>query len=232
MAACKYYQNLVGGYIKQKQELEHELKNLRRANTDGSPPAFEFMTGPLGGINRLSVQSERAFKLRPNLCHQLYGFEHFWQVRRVLFSAFNLTHEEPTIELIGKKKRLTIIEQALIALMYIESGMSQQQIAEIFGRKHSSMISKVCTLWVPKWGRFGHHLSVLPFIDETTIDEMKPEKFVQLNFDKVAYLIDGKDFKTETVRIDRVVNCGQQSSNHGQKCITKLPINFIICHRC
>ena len=29
VAACKYYQNLVGGYIKQKEEMEHELKNQK-----------------------------------------------------------------------------------------------------------------------------------------------------------------------------------------------------------
>ena len=73
-------------------------------------------------------------------------------------------------------------------------------------------ISRVCNMWVPKWGRVGRHLSILPFIDAFTIDEMESEKFVSLDLRKVAYLKDGKDFLCDTSPVDRVINNAQQST--------------------
>lgn len=153
------------------------------------------------------------------MAKEYFGFDTWEQVKQMIFIAFELEPSEMTVDVLKKPVGLDQFEQALIGLMVIESNLSQRKIANIFGYKDHSMISKVAKYWIPEWGRIGRYLSVLPFMDEETILAMQSEKLVKLGLDKVAYLIDGKDFPSDTVRVDRVVNSAQQSTKIGKAAI-------------
>ena len=201
--------DIAQSYVKKRAE---EMVSVDPVNSKEQEDArkYETMTDKHAGFNRLSVQSKKYFRKMRKQCKELYRCQNFSKVRRLIYASFNLTHQEPTAATL--KTKLSEYEQCLIGLMYLESGMSQQKIAGIFGYLDHSTISRVCALWVPKWGRLGRHLSILPFIDAFTIDEMESEKFVALDLRKVAYLKDGKDFLSDTSRTDRVLNNAQQSS--------------------
>ena len=51
----------------------------------------------------------------------------------------------------------------------------------------------------PPFGRAGANLSILD-INESILISLTPEDFVNGSTDKVCGLVDGKDFKTETMR--------------------------------
>ena len=59
----------------------------------------------------------------PKQCHELYGFRDFSNVKRIIYAAFDLRHKEP--KGVSSIDRLSLYEQCLIGLMYIESGMTQ-----------------------------------------------------------------------------------------------------------
>ena len=42
--------------------------------------------------------------------------------------------------------------------------------------------------------------SILPFVDEETVDQLDPRTHINLGLRKVAAVLDGKDFLTETPR--------------------------------
>mmetsp|Transcript_2374 Transcript_2374/g.5439 ORF Transcript_2374/g.5439 Transcript_2374/m.5439 type:complete len:252 (+) Transcript_2374:131-886(+) len=139
--------------------LEHNKETL----DDG---ILKYLTGQRGGLNRFSVQSKVFLKKMPNICKQLYGFDTFREVRRIIYAGFDLKHEEPTVALLkGQSQPLTAFEECLMALMYIESGMSQAEIAGIFGYISPSTVSSIVNVWVPRWGEVGEDLTILPVFD-------------------------------------------------------------------
>ena len=88
----------------------------------------------------------------------------------------------------------------------MEHQCNLQFIAQIYGYKDHSQISRIINAWVPEWGDLGEDLSILPFITADVIDELEPQSYIDLDLRKVGAIIDGKDFYTETVRKDRVIS--------------------------
>jgi len=110
------------------------------------------------------------------------------------------------------KAPLSQFKQCLMALFFIEHQCSLQLIAQIYGYKDHSQISRIINAWVPEWGDLGEDLSILPFITADVIDELEPQSYIDLDLRKVGAIIDGKDFYTETVRKDRVISVAQQGN--------------------
>lgn len=66
---------------------------------------------------------------------------------------------------------------------------------------------------MPLLGERGDMMSsLLVFMDEKSFDDLEPESYLDINLRKVCDVVDGKDFLTETVRNDRVLNCAQASN--------------------
>ena len=97
------------------------------------------------------------------------------------------------------KGSLLMFEQVLMTLFWIENKISILKIALIFGFKWHATVSKVINDWMPICGEVGKHLSILPFIDKDTIDELEPQSYIDLGLRKMGLVVDGKDWYAETV---------------------------------
>jgi len=195
-----------------------ELLEESTSDTTTNKIKLEFATGKIGP-NRIAIQSDTWHKVNPKMAKEYFGFETWDNVKDMIYCAFELEHVEPTEEILKARRGLDQFEQALIGLMLMETELTHMKIANIFGYQTHWVISEVAKAWLPEWGRIGRYLSILPFIDAETIEELESEKFVKLGLHKIAYLIDGKDFPCHTVRIDRIVNCAQQSTKLGSSAI-------------
>ena len=65
--------------------------------------------------------------------------------------------------------------------------------------------------WMPKWGQAGEFLSLLD-IDADFLAATMPEAFKNDNLEKVAALVDGKDFLCDTVRSNTMTTRSQYSN--------------------
>lgn len=203
----------------QKASAERSRAEVLEAPKTTEKIQYDFVISDRMGPNRVSIQSDRWHAANHRMAKEFFGFETWEQVKDMIYCAFGLEYSEPSISVLKKPTGLNQFEQALIGLMLIESDMSQLKIANIFGYKTHGTISKIAVQWIPEWGRIGRYLSVLPFMNEKTIKAMQSEKLIKLGLGDVAYLIDGKDFPSDTVRVDRVVNCAQQSTKIGKAAI-------------
>ena len=91
-------------------------------------------------------------------------------------------------------------EQVLLTLFWIENKVFTTKITLIFGYKTSSIVSNTINHWMPIFGEVGKHLSILPFVDKITIDELKTQSYIDLGLRLIALVVDGKDFNTQTVQ--------------------------------
>mmetsp|Transcript_40972 Transcript_40972/g.46248 ORF Transcript_40972/g.46248 Transcript_40972/m.46248 type:complete len:144 (+) Transcript_40972:289-720(+) len=99
-----------------------------------------------------------------------------------------------------------------MTLFWIENKVSTTKIALIFGYKTASIVSSTINDWMPIFGEVGMHLRILPFIDKETIDELKPQSYIDLSLQKIALVVDGKDFHAQTVRNNRTISTVQQGN--------------------
>ena len=65
---------------------------------------------------------------------------------------------------------------------------------------------------MPIFGEVGKHLSILPFVDKETIDELEPQSYIDLGLRSIALVVDGKDFHAQTVRNNRTISTVQQGN--------------------
>ena len=110
---------------------------------------------------------------------------------------FWFTYEELTIERL--LRWLIQFKQYLIALMYIKMGNNQVMIASYLSYRGTTIISECIVAWVPEWGELGRMLSLLLYINTEYLDAVKPQSYINLGMQKVAAIVDSKDFYTKTV---------------------------------
>ena len=117
------------------------------------------------------------------------------------------------------KGSLSLFKQVLMTLFWIENKISILKIALIFGFKSHGTVSNVINDWIPIFGEVGRHLSILPFIDKDTIDELQPQSYIYLGLRKMGLVVDGKDWYAETVRQNRTISTVQQGNKLGKSSI-------------
>jgi hypothetical protein len=67
--------------------------------------------------------------------------------------------------------------------------------------------------WTPVLGELGDMLSSFSdILDASAYDFLEPKAYKELNLRKVAAVIDGKHFHSETCRKDKTLNCAQSSN--------------------
>ena len=112
----------------------------------------------------------------------------------------NVEYVVPQPEILGTP--LSLFEQCLMTLFYIESNHTLQFIAQVYGFKDHTRVSRIINAWLPEWGEVGEQFSILPFIDKDFLDDTEPQSYIDLGLKKAGAIIDGKDFYTDTVRSD------------------------------
>jgi hypothetical protein len=68
----------------------------------------------------------------------------------------------------------------------------------MWGRSRST-VSAYIAAWAPKWGQAGKWLSILD-IDEDFLVATEPQSYIDDGLRKIGYVVDGKDFATDTPR--------------------------------
>ena len=69
---------------------------------------------------------------------------------------------------------------------------------------------------MPILGEVGKDLSVLPYIDKDTIDELEPQSCMNFDLRKMGLVVNGKDWYTETVQPNRTISTVQQGNKLGK----------------
>ena len=92
---------------------------------------------------------------------------------------------------------ITEFEKSMITKMLFRKGLEFELIGFLWG---CTNIGRYVNSWAPLWGEAGADPSILD-INEDILRSLTPEDFINGCTDKVCGLVDGKDFKTETVRI-------------------------------
>ena len=118
----------------------------------------------------------------------------------ISYSEFTIYHQclWPDISTVVDVKDgyITEFEKSIITKMFFRKGLEFELIGHIWGR---SNIGRYVKSWAPLWGEAGANLSILD-INESILRSLTPEDFINGCTDKVCGLVDGKDFKTETIR--------------------------------
>jgi hypothetical protein len=135
------------------------------------------------------------------ICKQLYGIEDFEFMIGFLEAAFEVEYQYPK-----ENSPLNDMEQIFATLVFTNTTWNMRTIGEMFGIKEKTL-SKYVNTWLPLLGECGDHMSdFLHFMDESAYDALEPQGYKDIGLRKVAALVDGKDFLTDTVRVDRVLN--------------------------
>lgn len=108
-----------------------------------------------------------------------------------------------------KDSSISEFEKSIITKMFFRKGLEFELIGYIWGRTN---IGRYVKSWAPLWGEAGADLSILD-INEAILIALTPEDYINGCTDKVCGLVDGKDFKTETIRI----HSGITRASHSNK---------------
>lgn len=150
------------------------------------------------GLSRFTISSDEWHKRHPDACHQLFGFDTFDQLK--IYHKVFFQKEKNYVESTSYSDYITFFEKSLMWLMKTRVNMKHSQLMLIFERARSTISKKLKDIG-PFWKKIGLSLCLLD-ISESFLEKQMPQEFIDANMTHVAALNDGKDFKSESVRID------------------------------
>ena len=174
------------------------------------------------GLNRFSLANPAFFSEHKTHCKTLYGFPSFDFLTSFIEEMFGVSYIVPKSATVSRggndeDKGLSQFEQILLTLFFCNSLWNYKIIGSLFGVKSRITVGKIIDKWLPVIGEIGDMLSSFyDLIDEQSLKKLEPEWYIRMNLRKIAAIVDGKDFLTETIRSDRVLNSLQSSNkvNH------------------
>ena len=209
------YERLLGEAIIREEHLKRKddaaLKKMKEKEetTIAKDDVLEKLRSA-GGLNRISLVSKKGICTDANICRQLYGFQDFEFCIDFLETVFEIEYKEPTQSTVraGRNGSLSEVEQCLLTLIYTNTRWSYDIIGLMFGVNSVQTVGEYIIKWMPLLGERGDMMSsFLTLMDEESYEELEPKSYKEVDLRKVGALVDGKDFLTETVRVDRVLNC-------------------------
>lgn len=173
------------------------------------------------GCTRFSMSSAAYFKANKRACKELYGFKDFEFLTGFIVKVLGVPCELPkTLKATGGKNAensLSDFEKVLLTMFFCQTNMNYDMIGAMFGLHSRKTVGEIIDKWMPILGEAGDQLSTFThYLDDEALDELLPKWYRELELNDVCAVIDGKDFMSETVRVDRVLNCAQSSNkvNH------------------
>jgi hypothetical protein len=190
-----------------------KLKKIKEENIQLKEQVSALQTK---GFTRLSLTSKDGVCKRSAICKQLYGFKDFDFMIGFIEAAFEVEYtrcdSDTPYTASGSCKPMTDFEKILLTLTYMNTNWNMETIGVMFGIKSRTTVSSYVNYWLPLLGECGDHMSdFLHFMDVEAFDKLEPASYKELGLRRVAALVDGKDFLTETSR-DRVYNPAQASN--------------------
>jgi hypothetical protein len=160
------------------------------------------------GMTRKNLVTAEWYQQNPQAAKYLYGFNSWEETLKYLLVFFKdtfVTKEkilESCMMIINAESNDSVslqpIEKCLLTKIRFHQGFLQTFFVLTYGRV-ISVISDCIQEWAPKWGKIGQLLSILPINERFLIDEAPAEYLIE-GFDRVAVLVDGKDYMTDVIR--------------------------------
>lgn len=191
-----------------KRQLEEVTESHRVLNEKKNDAVAELQTMKKlisKGIIRSNIVCPTWHEKNPNFVPYWLGFRSY--------AEFTIYHKclwpdvSTTVDV--KSGKITEYEKSIITKMFFRKGLEMELLGNIWGRRN---IGRYIKSWSPLWGEAGADLSILD-VNETILTALTPEDYVNGCTDKVCGLVDGKDFKTETIRI----HSGITRASHSNK---------------
>ena len=177
--------------------------------------------------NKMRIQIEGSFCThvntyisRPSLCNPEFYLTHrdaanfyfgfcSWSETlayiEALFAVVPTTTSTPNVN-----TPLTSLEELLLSRMFMKRGFELELLAHIWG-KSKQLIGRVLKRRVADWGEAGQDLSDLD-LTLSYGNEERPACYAENQLDKVAVLLDGKIFKSNSIRQHSALLRAQHSS--------------------
>jgi len=203
-------------YASKVDALKAEIQGLKEARSQVGDENEETF-----GSWRLHITSDKWHSRHTDAAQSFFGFDSLEYTKEMVWIMFDLDHEEPEPSWITKKKSLTEFERCLMALMYYETDLEQKQLKLFFSVK-KDVVSRAVAEWGPMWGEVGEQFSCLPFIDKELVDALIPTRYIEAGMTSNATNVDGKDYSSETVRVDGVIGSAQFSAKLGTSAFRNL----------
>jgi hypothetical protein len=193
-----------------------DLSKLKRIKEENIQLKEQISALQTKGFTRSSLTSKEGVGKRSAICKQLYGFKDFDFMIGFIEAAFEVKYtrcdSDTQYTASGRCKQMTDFEKILLTLTYMNTNWNMETIGLMFGIESRTTVSNYVNYWLPLIGECGDHMSdFLHFMDAEAFDELEPASYKELGLRRVAALVDGKDFLTETSR-DRVYNPAQASN--------------------
>ena len=170
------------------------------------------------GESRLQLGSVHWHRRHPDAAKFYFGFQTFHEtvlyIAQFFWDVKQTTGQVQFDVLVGKLEvvptNLTDFEQILLVKYFMQSTPVRTRTGNVFGVSRTTVL-KYVNKWGPRWAKYGEHLSILP-IPRDYFEREMPDEMVLLGLNKNAFLFDGKDTLSETIRKDDPQRRRQNSS--------------------
>ena len=196
------------------EEKDKIIEQLRKENADLRARAS-------AGLNRFLLMSDAHHDRNPDDASHYFGIPGGWSAVKVWVLECSFPTMSPECAAPGAEG-LSDFEACLATKMYFKTGWELTEIAKIWGVSRQTM-GTYARLWAPRWAavaRFGCRL----LIDLDFIKASQPADFPdRYGTAIIACEVDGKDFRTETVRSNnkgKKVNRSNKYKGQAARCIT------------
>ena len=136
----------------------------------------------------------------------MFGFSSYDELKEyvlVFFSGIKYHTPKDIIEN-GKLKvepcSPTDFEQIILVKHFLHACPHGGKVGLMYSL-HRTTILKYLNKWAPRWGKYGEHLSILPLPHDYFKREL-PDKINDIGLGTCAFMFDGKDTLSETIRKD------------------------------
>ena len=164
------------------------------------------------GVTRFNLCCPQWHVDNPEAARHLFGFRDWGEALGYLWALW--PELQPTIRREAKgfspSEPITEFEKCLITKMRIHRAFKIEDLALFWGRDRGT-VGKFVREWAPKWGEKGREWSTLN-LTPAYLRSRIPVSFKTPAFEKVAALVDGKDFKCEVDRSHTVLTRAGRSS--------------------
>ena len=141
------------------------------------------------GLQRGLILTDSWHEKNSTVCLHLFGFLTFDEYKiycKCLFPDLKLSYGTKNTDIITEWEKCTMVK------MRMRRGTTYEMIGSIWSRNTSS-VGIYIKDWAPRWEVVGSYLSDLDLTQEY-LDAERPQIFRDAAQDKVAILVDGKDF--------------------------------------
>jgi hypothetical protein len=185
-----------------------------------------------GGVSRMTLFSDQWHEKNKYAANHFFGFRNWSETVMYCLELFpdlkGISVTSPvqlvekarnTINLhidddstTGKATRVKYnkLEHCLIAKIYMHSIPIRRRLSMMFAISEAHC-GRIIKEWLPRWGKAGEQLAIL-IINDEYLDKELPAEYKRLGLEKVAALLDGKDYLLQVIRKDDKKRRSQMSS--------------------